>query len=749
MLRHFSLLIAGMSLVAVQTLAQSRSYEGMWLPFKAKDLNYADMQSVGVALPADGVYNEAGPSLEDAVIRLNGGSCTAELISSQGLVLTNHHCAYDDVANLSTPENDLLTNGFWAANHGAELPIEGATAEFLIHSEDVTAQVLKDNPDEKTIEERIEALTKAATEGTAYEAEVVPMYAGNEYYLFVYEVYTDIRLVGVPPSAIGKYGYDQDNWVWPRHTGDFTLLRIYAGKDNKPADYAPDNVPFKPTRHLTISLAGVKENDYAMVMGYPGSTTRYLTSPAVNMALQGSNQVKIHLFGIKTSTMRSFMDQSDNVRLGLAGEYASLMNTYKYFIGQTTMLSRYDIAGKKAEEEKTFQAWADADPARKEKYGAILSDMKAIYGDYGSIDQFMNYLYFGALGPASTGFAFFNLNPIRGALASKDEANIAAATEKARGGMEEHFKAFYPEVDQAVFAALFKAFYNDMPAELRPEIFDELLYPERTVMVDDQGDKKGKKKKSKKQKGGEILVTDRSPEERIDAWTAQAYATSIVTDKARMEAFLAAPTREAIEADPIFKYIQGVIAFYRGKVALPYITTEGQIESLNKAYIQGLREMNPTKAYYPDANSTMRLTYGKVLPYQPRDGVAYNYFTTIEGIMEKYREKPKDPDYFVPEKLVSLYESKDYGRYADNGRLIVNFLTTNDITGGNSGSPVLNAKGELIGCAFDGNWEAMAGDIYVFPKLNRTICVDIGYVLFIIEKFGNAKHIVDEMTIVE
>ncbi|GAB4409216.1 MAG: S46 family peptidase [Bacteroidia bacterium] len=706
-------------------------------------MNYTDMQALGCELSADMIYNEDQPSVEDGIVRLNGGQCTAEMISAQGLMLTNHHCAYDAIASLSSETNDLLTDGFWSASMEEELPIEGATAAFLIRSENITQMVEgrgELNPFE--IEELLDSIATAAVAGTGYDAEAKPMFHGGEYYLFVYEVYRDVRLVGAPPSAIGKFGYDQDNWMWPRHTGDFSLLRVYAGPDNKPATYSPDNKPYQPKHFFPISLGGVDSADFAMILGYPGSTERYLTSAAVKMALENSNLHKIKIMGAQTDIMKAAMDQSDAVRIKLASNYASLMNSYKYFIGQTTMLERYDIAGKKAEEEMAYQAWVDADPDRQEKYGTVLKDIARLHDLYVTTDKFMNYLLYGMLSPDAMGFSYAQLNGLQSALNAGDEEMLAATIEEVQAEMGEHFDNFVYEVDRDVFAATLVLFYQEIPASLHPPMLKQIAEGEVADVAEDGGKKKKKKKKPMPE------MVQLSPEERIRQWAVQAYSTSYATSRERLEALLANPQPKALDNDPLLNFVSDALGFYRDRVALSYYTFDFQVEALSKTYIQGLKEKHPEKKFYPDANSTMRLTYGRVLPYEPRDAVTYDYYTTIEGIMEK--DSPTDPDFFVPEKLRALYQARDYGRYAaPDGGMRVCFLTTNDITGGNSGSPVLNARGELVGCAFDGNWEAMAGDIYVFPNLNRTIAVDARYVLFIIEKYAGATRLIEEMKIVE
>ncbi|MDX2247135.1 MAG: S46 family peptidase [Bacteroidia bacterium] len=723
--------------------SKMQSSEGMWLPLKVKELNYEDMVKKGIELPAEKIYNESEASLEDAIVKLNGGQCTSEMISGEGLMLTNHHCAYDAIATLSTEDNDLLTNGFWAMSRGEELPIPGSTAALLIRSEDVSAKVLAAGDQ---MEQTIEEIVAKATEGTNYVAEVEEMFHGAEYYLFVYEVFRDVRLVGAPPSSIGKFGYDTDNWVWPRHTGDFSLLRVYAGPDNKPADYSPDNKPYNPRHFLPISLQGVSEEDYAMVMGYPGSTTRYLTASAIRLALEQSNLDKIELMGQKARIMKSYMDRDDKTRIAMAADYASLMNTYKYYIGQTTMMGRYDVPGQKAKQEVEFQKWAESDPVRKEKYGTVLKDIDELHGLYKPAEHFMNYLYYSTLAPSASVFSYLEFSGLYGALQSDDKEATAEAVAEVKEAMENHFKTFFYEADRDVFAASFISFYNNMSPELRPKIFDEILNPEAEQTEEATGKKKKKKKKNTEM---EVLpsIEPVNMDERITAWTANAYQTSLATDKERLNAFLQNPDAETIAKDPIFRYVAGVIDFYRQRVGLAHATFNYQIEGLWKTYVEGLREMHTDKKFYPDANSTMRLTYGKVRAYEPRDGVSYHYYTTLDGVIEK--EDPNNEEFIVPEKLKDLYQKKDYGRYGKDGVMPLCFITTNDITGGNSGSPVINSKGHLIGAAFDGNWEAMSGDIHVFPNLNRTICVDARYILFIIDKYAGAGHLLKEMTIVE
>lgn len=759
----YMMLVPG--LIAQNSSAQP-NYEGMWLPLKLKDLNSEDIKEEGCEVPVEQIYNEEAASLEDAILRLDGGKCTGEIISGKGLVLTNHHCAYDYIANLSTPENDLLTNGFWAKSQEEELPIEGAYVSFLKHSEDVTeivqAEFAKIGANPFLEEEILDSIAAAATEGTDLEAEVKEMFHGAEYYLFVYESYRDIRLVGAPPVSIGKFGRDQDNWMWPRHTGDFAMIRIYADANNGPAKYAEDNQPYKPEHFFPISLDGVEEGDYAMIMGYPGTTSRYLTSSAINLTLNQTNLDQINLMGQQARIMKGAMDQDDGVRIKLASDYSSLMNQYKYLIGQTTMLDRYDIVGERQKEEEIFQSWADSSPDRQEKYGSVLADLADLHEIHVGADKFYSYMVYNALAPQASGFAYQTLMDLEGALESGEQEQIDESVKKARKEMKSHFKHFVKEVDEQVFATMFMTYYNDLPDVLYPSTYTDILQPTPVAppppepVVEEQPKKKKKKrrKKGKKAEPEPVVITDlpqtepeKSVEQKILEFTQNAYATSIATDEERFKAFLDNPDLATLQDDPILYYVGGIMDFYYDRVAYSKISFEYQTNSLRKAYIEGQREQFPDKTFYPDANSTMRVTYGQVWSYQPKDGVIYDYQTTLDGVAEKYN--PDDPDYYVDPKLLELFEKQDFGRYSDNDEMPVCFLTTNDITGGNSGSPVLNSKGELIGCAFDGNWESMTGDIYIFPQFSRTICVDARYVLFVVDKFAGASYLLDEMKIVQ
>ncbi|MFZ5554722.1 MAG: S46 family peptidase [Bacteroidota bacterium] len=697
-----------------------RADEGMWLLMHLKKLNYEDMQKKGLKLTPEDIYDINKPGLKDAVVSL-GGFCTGEIISNEGLMLTNHHCAFDAVQSFSSVEHDYLTDGFWAKNKSEEMNVPGLYCQFLVRMENVTSDVLAAIGDITTGPERQAAaqkkmseLRKKAIEGTTYKAEVKPFFDGNEYYLFVYEVFTDIRLVGVPPSSIGKFGGDTDNWMWPRHTGDFALLRVYAGTDNKPAAYSPSNVPYKPKHFLPVSLKGVNKDDYAMIMGYPGSTDRFLTSWGVKQAIDFEQPARVKVRQTRLEIMKKDMDASDAIRIQYASHYAQISNYWKYFIGQTRGLKRLHVYERKKAEEEAFAAWVNGNDDRKKLYGNVLNDISTAFATTDKTvlaDVYFQECVFGI----EIFTLFTKYFPLYGALKgkTKDQATLAAVVESAKPEMEEYFKNHNAATDTKLMAAMLELYYNDIDTAYRPK--------ELTAI-------------HKKNKGD------------FKKFAEKYYAKSVFTDKTRLENFLKKPALEGIEKDPGFALMLGFINKYRDYSE----KTEAVNNQLNDAirlYVDGVRKMNTAKKYYPNANFTMRLTYGTVQDYYPQDGMHYLYYTTLDGIMEK--EDPKNEEFIVPAKLKELWEKKDYGQYGENGVMKVGFITNNDITGGNSGSPVINANGELIGCAFDGNWESMSGDIAFENSLQRTIVVDIRYVLFVIDKFAGAKHLVDEMKLVK
>ncbi|MDW7692326.1 S46 family peptidase [Flammeovirgaceae bacterium SG7u.111] len=695
--------------------------EGMWLPMFVERLNYADMKKMGLKLSPEEIYSINNASLKDAIVMLGGGFCTAEVVSSQGLLLTNHHCAYDLIQNHSTVEKDYLKNGFWAKSLKEELPNEGLTASFLVRMEDVSGKILGELKPEMTEQERsqkIAEISKGLEEGAAedgkYEVSVKPFFDGNEFYMFVYQTYTDVRLVGAPAESIGKFGGDTDNWMWPRHTGDFSMLRIYTGKDGNPKEYAEDNVPLKPKKHLPVSLDGVKKNDFTMVMGYPGSTDRYLTSYGVKLAIEQSNPKRVDIRGKKLELMKQDMDSDEKIRLQYASKYASVSNYWKYFIGQTKGLKRLDIYDKKKAQEEAFQNWVNADAARKEKYGKALIMLEEGYKMQAKTEMTWNHLNESVFGTEILPMAY-EYSELAGALQQPDADKEAVDKMIAdfRESAKKHFKDYNAPTDQKILTALLEMYEADVPADQLPDVFEVI----------------------KNDFGGDYAK-----------YANKLFETSIFSSEEKLNKFLDEPNFETLMGDMAMEATTSFLRNYFSKIVPIKKESSALIDKGNRLYVAGLREMNPAKSYYPNANSTLRLTYGQVGDYFPEDAALYSYYTTADGILQK--EDPNNPEFVVDPKLKKLIEAKDFGRYGYNGRLRVGFITNNDITGGNSGSPVINAKGELIGIAFDGNWEAMSGDIAFETELQRCINVDIRYVLFVIDKLNGAKHLVDEMTLV-
>jgi hypothetical protein len=701
--------------------------EGMWLPMYLRRI-HPDMQKMGLKLSADELYNINNSSLKDAVVWF-GGFCTGEVISGEGLVLTNHHCGFESIQTHSTPEKDYLTNGFWAMNRQQEIPTPGLFVSFLVRMEDVTARVLgKLNPEmsetdrQKAAATELKAIEKEAIEGTKFTAQAKEFFNGNEYYLMVYETFTDIRLVGAPPSSIGKFGGDTDNWMWPRHTGDFSMFRIYAGKDNSPAEYSAENVPYKPKHFFPVSLSGVKKNDFAMIMGWPGRTDRYLTSYGVQMALDITNPTRVMLRDAKLKAMKENMDKSDKVRIQYASKYAQIANYWKYFIGESRGLKRLDIPDKKMAEETAFQQWVNADASRKTKYGNALN---LISGAYEKRRKYaMGEAFYGeaAMGPEvnQVALAFKSLRDLmaekpKDAQSKKlQQDQIAAIIPRFKEGLADVWKDYDAKTDKQIYKAMMQAYVDKMPKDQLAPVFADI---------------------EKKFKGD------------MDKFTDDVFAKTIFADQAKVNAFLEKPEFKVLDKDPALQVISSISTHWNAIRTNEINPLQVDLNRGNRLYVEGTMEMlRNKKQFYPNANSTQRLTYGKIDDYFPQDGVFYNYFTTLEGIMEK--EDPSNEEFIVPAKLKELWRKKDYGQYGVNGTVPVGFISNNDITGGNSGSPVLNARGELIGCAFDGNWEAMSGNIAFEPNMQRTISVDIRYVLFIVDKFAGAGHLVKEMKLV-
>ena len=706
-----------LTLALVLSSVVSTAHEGMWLPMLIKRLNMAEMQANGLNLTAEELYDINNASVKDAIVSL-GGFCTGEIISDQGLMLTNHHCGYDAIRSHSTVENDYLTDGFWAMTREEERTNPGLTAAILVRMEDVTDKVMAELTEDMSEAERAakakevgDALAKEATEGTVHNGYVRSFFHNNEYYLFVYNTYKDVRLVGAPPSSVGKYGGDTDNWMWPRHTGDFSMFRIYANAEGNPSDVSADNVPLTPKHHLPVSLNGVKEGDFSMVFGFPGSTDRFLTSTGIEQAINLYNPTVVEIRAQKLAIMKKAMDADDAVRIALASNYASTANYWKYFIGQTEQLKKNRVKEKKEAIEARYMEWAQADPSRAEYTGAL----DLLNEAYAATDATVKggvYLMEAGIRGASLPLYAFRLGRMLSALSSSEdlEADKAAALAYA----EDHFAEYQADVDRALAAKVWGMWMENVPADQQPSIFTEV----RDSM------------------GGDVTVL-----------AAEVYDNSIYASMDALKSWMETMDADALKADMGGKVASSFIMTYFGNQQGNAEVSE-KMEKGYRLFTDGLRQAMPEKTFAPDANSTPRMTWGVVGSYDPQDAVHYDYITTLDGVMQK--EDPSNDEFIVPARLKELYNAKDYGRYADeNGDLVVNFISNNDITGGNSGSPVINGDGELIGTAFDGNWEAMSGDIFFEDQLQRCISVDIRYTLFIIDKYAGAGHLVDEMTVVQ
>ena len=689
----------------------ARADEGMWLPFLI-GRNYEDMKKHGLKLTQEQIYSINNSSLKDAVISF-GGFCTGEVISSQGLVLTNHHCGYDAIAGASTPEKNYLDNGFWAKNHGEEIKVPGLTATFMIRMEDVTAQVVKELNSKMTNEERAkkikeitDILVKDAST-TGYEAFVSDFYNGNEFYLFVKQTYKDVRLVGTPPQSAGKYGGDTDNWVWPRHTADFSMFRIYAGKDNNPSVISDDNVPLKPKHSLPVSIKGVKQGDYAMIMGFPGRTNRYLTSYGVEQAISLEQPKIVDVRAKKLEIMKKYMDKDVAVRLNYSSKYAQVANYWKYFIGQTQQLKYNKVADKKRAVETEFMKYA----AGKSEYDGVLSDIEKAFKATDEI------IYIKVYHSEFTRQVDMNSLVYMYKLALDAKAN----------GNEERAKMLMEAA-----AAQAETMYTERNMDIEFETVEEVLKMYLTDV-------------SAAQRLG--ILNSLSPAS-VKVFMSRVKKYSIFASKEKYEAFMKNFSADEMRKDPLFILVKDLDDSYQKAMSKASVKeANDKLARGNRLFVKAVREMQPNKKFYPNANSTMRLTYGNVLAYEPRDAVKYDYYTTIDGMMAK--EDDTNPEFFVDKRMKEVWQKKDYGQYGENGKLVVNFLTNNDITGGNSGSPCINGNGELIGTAFDGNWEAMSGDIYFEPNIQRTIVCDIRYVLWIMDKCYGATNLVNEMKLVK
>lgn len=703
-------------LLAVIVLPVSAN-EGMWFLMHIERLNHRDMQKMGLQLTAEEIYSINNSSLKDAIVQFNRG-CTAEIISDQGLVLTNHHCGYSQIAELSTAENDYLSNGFWAADFSEELKPKNLSVRFFVRMDDVSERILsKVNKNmselerEAAINKEIAKIEQENNEGGKYTVSVKSFYEGNEFYYFVYQDYNDVRLVGTPPASIGKFGGDTDNWEWPRHTGDFSLFRVYADKDGNPAEYSESNVPLKPKYHLTTSLKGFEENDFAMILGYPGRTNRWMPAGGIEQNVNYAYPAWVEASKTSMDVMKTYMDADPQVKLDYASRYASIANYWKNRQGMIDALKQHKTAESKRVAERSFQKWASK--KKHAEYADVIPIIDNYYKKTNAASAHDNYLIM--LFRTQMASLPYRLGNSIAYYIEQNEAKQKELRPKLDAEINNLYEGLYTPLEKAVLAAQLNL-YSTKAANIAPLV-------------------------------AEVASGINTGKSGWQAYLDDAFNNSIFETKEKLEAFMANPKAEVLENDPLYKLSTDLLQHYRYKSEAEK-QLENDFQRAFRMLVQGMRIQNPDKKYYPDANSTLRLTYGKIisLPEDERNDAAKNYYTTLKGTVAKYQ--PGDPEFDMPQKLIDLYNKKDFGQYADAaGYLPVNFLTDNDITGGNSGSPVLNGKGELIGIAFDGNIEAMAGDVIFDDELQRCINVDIRYVLFLIDKFAEAGHIIDELTL--
>lgn len=697
---HFMKKIILLLAAACVTLSAAAD-EGMWLLPYLQKMNSKDMKARGCKLSAEEIYSMNNSSLKDAIV-IFGGGCTGEIVSPDGLLFTNHHCGYGSIQSLSSVEHDYLKDGFWAMSHAEELPAPGLEVRFIRRIVDVTPDVLGAVPGitggeerEKLVAGQVKAVSeRLGGENPGMEIEVKSFFGGNQYFAFVIEVFKDVRLVGTPPTSIGKFGGDTDNWMWPRHTGDFSVFRVYAGPDNRPAEYSPENRPYKAEKFLKISLDGYDEGDFAMIMGFPGSTQRYMTSYEIDRLLEVENPQRIFIRGERQAILKEDMAASPKVRIQYASKYAQSSNYWKNSIGESRGIRRLDVKGRKQEQEAAFTAWAEKNTLPTEGYSNALNLIRESVEETAPCFASSQYL------SEAIGRSVEILVPARLAVSMKGEE------------LSEALKAFYKDYNMPTDRRVAKRMFQIVKENCKelPSLFAEVIDT---------------------QFGGDT-----------DAFVDNLYDNSVFADE--QKALDAVAVGTDLSNDPAVLLSKSYTAKMRELMSAQQ-AGKRKFADGHRLYIAGLMRMQPNKAWASDANFTLRLTYGRVLPYDPADGIHYNYYTTLKGVMEK--ENPQNPTEFtVPAKLKELYAAKDFGRYTNKqGELPVAFLADCDITGGNSGSPVLNDKGALVGLAFDGNWEAMSGDVAFEPELQRTIAVDVRYVLFVIDKFAGAGWLLDEL----
>lgn len=698
--------------------------EGMWLVHLIGEKTYSDMVKRGLKLSKEQLYSMNKSSLKDAIV-LFGGGCTAEVVSKEGLLFTNHHCGYSNIAAASTVEHNYLKDGFWAKTKQDEISCPGLSVQFLVKIEDVTDAVLaklKDiKPDEITskLPGILNEMSVKASDGTGQEVRVSSFFKGNQFLQFTYQRYTDIRLVGTPPESIGKFGGDTDNWEWPRHTGDFSIFRIYMAPDGKPADYKPENVPYKPKQFLQISLKGVSDGDYAMIYGYPGGTNRYETSYGIKLKIDIENPYLVNLRDARLKAMKREMVKDPAVKIQLASSYAGIANYWKFFDGESKQLIKHRVIEQKEKEEQAFEAWAKG----KAEYSNLFSNVKKTYDVWRPYAKGRVYLNEGIFGSPLIAFAT-TLKTLDNTLSSANSSaeDITKVTDALKKNYSRFIKNENTASDKNILAAVLKLFYTDIETSQQPAEFYSALKANYGNLDSDATYQK---------------------------YAEDVFSKTMLLNDAKFSAFLSKPDTALLHQDLAYKTAVAFLNNYNNNYAKFYKDFIADNYAWNNIYLKGVLEMKKGQAIYPDANQTMRVSYGSVKSYSPRDGIKYSEICTLTGVLEKYQ--PGDYEFDAPAQLLDLINNKDYGQYADKkiNNVVVNFITTNDITGGNSGSPVLNAKGELIGLAFDGNYEALSHKIAFDSELNRTICLDVRYMLFIVDKLGGAKNIIDELVLVK
>ncbi len=690
-----------------------RAEEGMWLPMLLDKLNEKQMKAMGMKISAKDIYNINGSSLKDAIVSF-GGFCTGEVISEKGLILTNHHCGFDAIQNHSTLTNNYIRDGFWAMSTAEEIPNPGLFVTFIARIDDVSAQVLagvqkgmSESERQSIIDKNMKAVNAAAKKESWQSSFVRSFFEGNQYYLFVTETYNDIRLVGAPPSSIGNFGKDTDNWIWPRHTGDFSLFRIYAGKDNKPAPYSPDNVPYKPRRSLALNIGGTKPNDFTMVFGFPGRTMQYLHSAAVAQTMELNDPAKIAIRDKALEVIDGFMRRDEQIKIQYAAKYAGISNAWKKWQGEVLGLKRTDAVGKKKKYEALFQQRVNANPQWKADYGSLLEQLQSAYDELKPFGLARDYY----LEITSKIEVFAVVNQLRLLQQAKERNNYAATLERVKARLKDLYGEYVARVDQKLFEALMPLYAEDQPPA--------------------------------------YVASAAAKRDDYTAWAADLYKRSMLDDGAKLLEALDKNADEVLaqySSDPIYAVYADMANLY-GSTVMPRLNEiQDRINELQRTYMKAQMEVMKEKKFYPDANSTLRVTYGQVKGYKARDAVQFDPYTYLDGVMQKY--VPGDYEFDVPAKLRELYEKKDYGPYGKNGKLPVCFIATNHTTGGNSGSPALDAWGNLIGLNFDRVWEGTMSDINYDASICRNIMVDIRYILFIIDKYAGAGHLVKEMKLV-